>query len=124
MCPQSSDLGARTVLSLWAYSHYDDPEQFKQLTALYDNTPDSLLWITQVKIYSDGIIGNGTAALLEPIKASGRPCTAQFNELTGKLFIPVVQVEQNVLSTDLIRDNAHNLYRFTLASQHDLTLME
>ncbi|MEK8018273.1 MAG: amidohydrolase [Candidatus Parabeggiatoa sp.] len=63
---KNGDLTARTVLGLWAYPHYDDAEQIKQLTALYDNNPESLLRVSQVKVYSDGILGNGTAALLQP----------------------------------------------------------
>ncbi|RKZ83964.1 MAG: amidohydrolase [Candidatus Parabeggiatoa sp. nov. 1] len=64
-------LTARTVLGLWAYPHaYDDDEQIDLLISMYRNQPESLLRVSQVKIYSDGIVGNGTAALLEPYNDS------------------------------------------------------
>ncbi len=59
-------LSTRTVLGLWAYPQFDDDEQIAQLISMYDDDPDSLLRVTQVKMYSDGLIQNGTAALLEP----------------------------------------------------------
>ncbi len=59
-------LGVRTILALWAYPHFDDATQIADLVALYDNDPSSLLRISQVKLYSDGLLQNGTAALLAP----------------------------------------------------------
>lgn len=61
-------LSARTILSLWAYPGLDDEIQLKKLKSLYRNTPDSLLRVNQIKLYSDGVIHNTTAALLEPYK--------------------------------------------------------
>ncbi len=63
---QEGTLTARAVLSLWAYPHFDDAEQITELIAMYNDDPDSLLRVTQVKLYADGLIENGTAALLEP----------------------------------------------------------
>jgi len=54
------------ILGLWAYPALDDDEQIAALIAMYNNPQDSLLRINQVKMYSDGIISNGTAAMLEP----------------------------------------------------------
>jgi len=59
-------LTARSVLSLWAYPNMDDEQQIAYLSSLYDNNPDSLLRINQIKLYSDGITHNATAALLAP----------------------------------------------------------
>ena len=59
-------LTARTVLSLWAYPERDDESQFAELAALYRNNPESLLRMSQVKMYSDGLLQNTTAALFEP----------------------------------------------------------
>lgn len=63
---QEETLTVRAVLGLWAYPAMDDQQQIESLTALYSNDPERLLRISQVKMYSDGIIPNGTAALLEP----------------------------------------------------------
>jgi hypothetical protein len=67
---REGQLTTRAVLGLWAYPHSNDDEQIAQLISLYNYDPKSLLQISQVKIYSDGIIGNGTAALLEPYQIS------------------------------------------------------
>ena len=59
-------LTARTVLSLWAYPERDDESQFAELAALYSDDPESLLRMSQVKLYSDGLLQNTTAALFDP----------------------------------------------------------
>lgn len=59
-------LTARTVLSLWAYPNMADEDQLPLLKSLYDNDPTSLLRVSQIKLYSDGILHNTTAALHEP----------------------------------------------------------
>lgn len=59
-------LTVRTVLGLWAYPHFEDAEQLETLKALYRNDPESLLRISQIKLYSDGLLGNTTAAVFEP----------------------------------------------------------
>ncbi|MGB0387200.1 MAG: amidohydrolase [Ardenticatenaceae bacterium] len=63
-------LTARAVLGLWAYPHLDDTEQIQSLISMYSNDPNSLLRVSQVKMYSDGLIENGTAALLAPYNES------------------------------------------------------
>lgn len=63
---QEGTLTVRAVLGLWAYPHYDDEEQLAALTKLYSNDPNRLLRLNQIKIYSDGLIENTTAALFEP----------------------------------------------------------
>ncbi len=63
---REDELSVRTILGLWAYPHLDDDAQIQQLRALYSSDPQRLLRVSQVKMYGDGIIPNGTAALLEP----------------------------------------------------------
>jgi predicted amidohydrolase YtcJ len=59
-------LTVRAVLNLWMYPNEDDDLQIKKLTKLYKNNSNSLLKISQVKVYSDGILINTTAAMLKP----------------------------------------------------------
>lgn len=56
-------LTARVNLALWAYPSDDDAAQLATIKSLYSNESGSLLRINQVKLYSDGIIHNGTAAM-------------------------------------------------------------
>ena len=58
-------LKARSVLHLWAYPQFDD-SQLETLKSLYNNEEDSLLKITGIKLYADGLIGNTTAAMKQP----------------------------------------------------------
>ena len=63
-------LTTRTILSLWAYPHLDDTQQIQSLISMYSNDASSLLRVSQVKMYSDGLLENGTAALLAPYSQS------------------------------------------------------
>lgn len=63
---QEGKLTARTILGLYAYPQLDDEEQLATLTSLYSNDPERLLRISQIKLYSDGLLENTTAAMLEP----------------------------------------------------------
>ncbi len=56
-------LTCRVNLGLWAYPAEDDATQIATLKSLYTNDPNSLLRINQIKVYSDGIIHNTTAAM-------------------------------------------------------------
>ena len=56
-------LTARVNLGLWAYPNDDDAEQIAAIMALYSNDPNSFLKINQIKLYSDGIVQNTTAAM-------------------------------------------------------------
>ena len=55
-------LQTRTVLDLWAYPQEGD-EQIETLKSIYQNDKDNLLRISEIKTYSDGLIGNTTAAM-------------------------------------------------------------
>jgi len=59
----SGELTARVNLGLWAYPDDDDATQLSAIRSLYSNDPSKLLKINQVKIYSDGIVINTTAAM-------------------------------------------------------------
>lgn len=65
---QNDELTARVVLGLWAYPEENDEVQLEMLKSLYSNDQDSLLRINQIKLYSDGITSNTTAALHDPYK--------------------------------------------------------
>jgi hypothetical protein len=56
-------LTARFNLGLWAYPTADDVSQISALKELFSNDENSLLKINQIKLYSDGITHNTTAAL-------------------------------------------------------------
>ena len=71
---QEDTLTARTVLGLWVYPSLlpgqTDDDQIQQLSNLYQYDKNSLLNISQVKFYSDGIYSNETAAMLHPYPVS------------------------------------------------------
>ena len=62
----NGELTVRAAVGLWAYPEMDDAEQIAELKTLYSNDADSLLKFNQIKLYSDGILINGTAAMHEP----------------------------------------------------------
>jgi predicted amidohydrolase YtcJ len=59
-------LKIRNVMSLWAYPHLEDEYQLQQLKNMYREDPSSLLRVTQVKFYSDGVPDLNSAAVLKP----------------------------------------------------------
>lgn len=59
-------LTTRATLGLWAYPDEGDARQIAKLISLYDPNPDGLVHVNEVKLYSDGITLNGTAAMLRP----------------------------------------------------------
>lgn len=63
-------LTARTILALWAYPSLQigesDEDQIAFLSELFDDNSESLLKISQIKFYSDGILINETAATIAP----------------------------------------------------------
>lgn len=62
-------LTVRMVLSLWASSVADDDTQIAQLADRFSD-PGGFVRARQVKLYSDGLIENTTAALLAPYATS------------------------------------------------------
>lgn len=61
------ELTVRAVLGLWGYPEMDD-SQITTLRSLYSNDPNSLLRMSQIKLYSDGIVGTTTAAMKDEYK--------------------------------------------------------
>jgi len=78
------ELTARVNLGLWAYPADQDVEQLAQLRNLYSNDPSSFLKINQIKVYSDGIVMNTTAAMKEDylIDLFGKPTNNGLNYFT------------------------------------------
>ncbi len=74
---ENEDLTVRVNLGLWAYPNEDDESQIEYLKKQFRYDPERLMQINQIKIYSDGIIHNTTAALKEPYNVSlyGVPAT-------------------------------------------------
>lgn len=70
-------LTARFNLGLWAYPTADDTSQITALKKMFSNDKNSLLKINQIKLYSDGITHNTTAALHSNYKVN------LFNEPTN-----------------------------------------
>lgn len=62
---QESSLKARSILALWAYPHMEDEFQLKTLKSMYRNDPEEMLRLSQVKFYSDGVVINNSAAVIE-----------------------------------------------------------
>ncbi|WP_066015479.1 amidohydrolase [Endozoicomonas atrinae] len=67
---KNDDLTVRVNLGLWAYPNEEDERQIEFLKKQYRFDPERLMQINQIKIYSDGIIHNTTAALKEPYRLS------------------------------------------------------
>lgn len=60
-------LTVRASLRPWVYPDIEnDQEQLDFFASVFQNNTDNLLITNQVKMYSDGLIGNGTAKLGEP----------------------------------------------------------
>ncbi|ASP40923.1 hypothetical protein CHH28_12065 [Bacterioplanes sanyensis] len=74
---QDQTLTTRVNLGLWAYPLMADGIQLEYLKRQFRYDPERLLQINQIKIYSDGIIHNTTAALKAPYDYSldGVPAT-------------------------------------------------
>lgn len=63
---QNGDLTARVSLRPWIYPTEPMPAQLKYLESIQSDDNSQLLLVDQVKMYSDGILINGTAKLLAP----------------------------------------------------------
>lgn len=62
---KNNELTARVAVGLWAYPELDDNKQLESLISLYSNQEDSFLRFNQIKLYSDGILINTTAAMFD-----------------------------------------------------------
>jgi len=57
-------LTVRNIMSLWTYPHLDDDYQLGQIKAMYSNDKESLLRVSKVKFYADGVPDLNSAAVL------------------------------------------------------------
>jgi len=91
-------LTVRAVLNLWLYPNEDDDLQINKLSKLYKNNSNSLLKISQVKVYSDGILINTTAAMLKPylITLGEIPSKNGLNYFTEPRLIKYIQALEAV----------------------------
>lgn len=62
-------LTVRAVNAFYIYPEKPYAQQVADVTALFSNDPLKLVRFNSVKIYTDGIISQGTAALLQPYEA-------------------------------------------------------
>lgn len=87
-------LTARTTLDLWAYPGDDDATLIPDLQALYD-AGDDMLRMDHIKLYSDGITINATAALHDPYDDNlGWPFNTGLNYFDGarlQIFITALE---------------------------------
>jgi len=61
---QDNILTVRNVMSLWTYPHLDDDYQLSQIKSMYSNDKESLLRVSKVKFYADGVPDLNSAAVL------------------------------------------------------------
>ena len=94
-------LTCRMILAPWVYPEDDDIEQLTAIEDLYDEG-DDMLRITQVKLYTDGITINATAALHEPYNNNlGFP----FN--TGLNYIDANRLQNYIEILELVGYDFH-----------------
>lgn len=94
-------LTTRMVLSLWASPTANDDEQIARLKTLFRDDGGRLR-ITQIKFYSDGLLQNTTAALLEPYTSA-----ETFGPNTGLSYFPQVRLEKYLLALGAVGFDAH-----------------
>ncbi|TFH92216.1 amidohydrolase [Vibrio ouci] len=63
---ESGELTARVSLRPWIYPTEPMPAQLKYLKSIHSDDNSQLMLVDQVKMYSDGILINGTAKMLAP----------------------------------------------------------
>ncbi|GAB3518678.1 amidohydrolase [Photobacterium alginatilyticum] len=98
----NGDLTARVSLRPWIYPEDDQASQLKYLQTIQSRDPESLLIVDQVKMYSDGILINGTAKTLAPYLN-----TYIEDEPYGINYIPPSQMKSWLTELDKIGYGAH-----------------
>lgn len=96
------ELTARVSLRPWIYPHIKQSEQLKFLKDIYSSDKQQLLIVDQVKMYSDGIIVNGTAKILSPYSFTYFPESPY-----GINYIPPEQMVSWLKALDRIGYGAH-----------------
>ncbi|WP_074409118.1 amidohydrolase [Aquimarina megaterium] len=91
-------LTARVNLGLWAYPMQNDESQISLLKSLYENDGNSLLKINQIKLYSDGIVHNTTAAMQEEylIDLFQKPNNNGLNYFTQNRITSYIEQLENI----------------------------
>mgnify|MGYP001946240424 CR=1 FL=1 len=96
------ELTARISLRPWIYPHLKQREQLTFLKEIQSSDKSQLLIVDQVKMYSDGIIVNGTAKTLAPYTFTYFPESPY-----GINYIPSSQMKDWLKSLDKIGYGAH-----------------
>ncbi|MFB9216187.1 amidohydrolase [Vibrio sinaloensis] len=97
-----SDLSARVSLRPWVYPTDSLAAPLPVFEALHRSDTSKLLLVDQVKMYSDGILVNGTAKTLAPYLDSYIP-----DEPYGINYIPQASMQQWLVALDKIGYGAH-----------------
>ncbi|MGR5500776.1 amidohydrolase [Vibrio sp. DNB22_10_4] len=97
-------LTSRVLLRPWIYPDADMKEQLEFLESIYtaEVSPSDKLIVSQVKMYSDGIIINGTAKLLAPYRETYLP-----NHPKGLNYIPPENMKTWLSALDKLGYSAH-----------------
>lgn len=98
----AGELNVRVSLRPWIYPHVAKKEQLAFLKKVHSSEKESLLIVDQVKMYSDGILINGSAKLIKPYHFTYFPDSPY-----GFNYIPQKQMESWLTSLNKIGYGAH-----------------
>jgi len=62
---KEESLKTRSIMALWTYPHMEDEYQIEKLKSMYRDNPGDLLRMSMLKFYSDGVVINNSAAVIE-----------------------------------------------------------
>ncbi|WLQ13174.1 amidohydrolase [Hahella aquimaris] len=96
------ELTARVSLRPWIYPHVPQQEQLDFLRSVYNPDPNGLLIVNQVKMYSDGILVNGTAKTLQPYDFTYFPQSPY-----GLNYLPQAIMQDWLVKLDRLGYGAH-----------------
>ncbi|MDG9666615.1 amidohydrolase [Hahella sp. CR1] len=96
------ELTARVSLRPWIYPHVPQQEQLDFLSSIYNPDPNGLLIVNQVKMYSDGILVNGTAKTLQPYDFTYFPQSPY-----GLNYLPQAVMQDWLVKLDRLGYGAH-----------------
>jgi hypothetical protein len=99
---QQKKLTARVSIRPWIYPADPAAPQLEFFRKVYQPDPNRLLVINQVKLYSDGLLQNGTARLLQPYRQTINPDLP-----TGLDYIAPDQMKWWLVELDKIGYGAH-----------------
>jgi len=99
---QQNKLTARVSIRPWVYPADPAVQQLDFFRKIHQPDPHRLLVINQVKLYSDGLLQNGTARLLQPYRQTINPDLP-----TGLDYIAPDQMQWWLVELDKIGYGAH-----------------